>query len=578
MVKHSFYATLVLMLILFLAACRSAEYHPDVKTTVTLVHTNDFHSQLEPFYPDGEPSQGGVARLAALVNKIRAEKGEDNVLLLSGGDMFQGSFFYNAWLGSAEVMVQNYMRYDAVTLGNHEFDSGPKELARALRGSPATIAGKTYQTEPAKFLVLGTNLDISNEPDLQGIVLKRAILKKGGRIFGLLGVTTQQTATGSKPGNVKFLDYVPAIQEQADLLKHEGVDKIILMSHVGYAIDLTYIPELSGVDVVVSGHDHALLSDATTVQRLGVPKQVSRIAGPYPTVIKDKDGNSVVVVSAMEKGRWLGEIDIGFDAGGHVIPASLKPNLTFVRGCDLRSDKTEDCSKEVIAPDPALAAKVAEYGAPMKAFADVVKGEALVTFSGRSNENKNAPPMGDLIAEMLLDKGNQTDKAVAALMNRGGIRTDLVKGTVRYKDINAVMPFDNHLALIDLTGDELIKVLDHGLTLGNGKSSGAFPYVAGMTVYHCTAKPCAKALHGGGVVTAVKIGGKKLDKKKTYRIATIDYLTNGGDLYASLSEPCNRSGNYCKKTDLLIKDIIGDWFVNHSPVKPIPAQRLVAVK
>lgn len=587
MFRHSLYAMLMLVFILFLSACDTqngkttdwfAPFKAEKRDTVTIVHNNDFHSQLEVLAPEGEPEQGGAAHLAALVKKIKAEKGADNVLLLFGGDMFQGSLFYNTWLGSAEVMVFNQMGYDAVALGNHEFDSGSEELGRALRGDPVTIAGQTYPTEKAEFLALATNIDYENEPALRDVLVKRAIVKKGGNSYGMLGITTTQTATGSSPGpNVHFLDYVPAVQEQVEALKAEGVDRIILMSHIGYPIDVVNAAQLSGVDVIVSGHDHALLGDEVTVAGIGLPKQVSRIRGPYPTLTKDKDGNTTVIVSAMEKGRWLGEIDVTFDEQGHVVADKLKPNLMFVRGCEVK-DGVRDCSQEIIAPDAEMAAKVTEYGQPLEAFANQVMGEAAVTFGGRSAENPDAPPMGDLIAEILLDRGRSVDNAVVALVNRGGIRTDLIKGTVRYKDINAVMPFNNNLAMVDLSGDELVRVLDHGLTQAQGQSYGAFPHVAGMTVHYCAALPCPKALHKpDGVVTSVSIGGYPLQAQKTYRLATIDYLVGGGDLYAVLKEPCERVGNYCRKTSLVVKDVISDWFRTHSPVQPIAAERTVPV-
>ncbi len=582
MFKHCLYGTALLFTVLSFAACTTdapnvATTGTSGETTITIIHNNDFHSQLESLYPEGEPSQGSAARLQALVKKIRAEKGAENTLLLFGGDMFQGSLYYNTWLGSAEIMVMNHMGYDAVALGNHEFDSGTPELARALRGEPVEIAGKSYPTEKAKFIALGSNIDYSNEPLLQDLLVKRAIVEKNGEKYGLIGVTTTSTETGSSPGpNVHFGDYVPYIQQQADALTAEGINKIIVMSHIGYDVDIENVPQLSHVDVIVAGHDHALLGDPATVEALGIPKQIPRIKGPYPTVLKDKDGNDTVVVTAMEKGRWLGEIDVTFDKKGRVIADKLKPNLTFVRGCDVLADKTEDCTKEVITPDAEMAALVKQYGEPLEAFANVVMGEAAVTFGGRSSETTGAPAMGDLIADILLDRAKVTNRADAAFVNRGGIRTDLVKGTVRYKDINAVMPFNNTLALLDLTGDELVTALDHGLTQGYGQSPGAKPHVSGMTVHHCAAAPCPKAIHQpNGVVTAITIDGKPLNLKTTYRIATIDYIMGGGDLYTMLKEACAREGNYCRKSSVMVRDIISDWFKNHSPVSPLPATRLV---
>lgn len=120
--------------------------------TITILHTNDTHSHLEPFPRDSEltagnqgPQQGGIARRKTLIDTIRSS--DPNVLLLDAGDNFQGTIFYNAWRGSAEVMVLNTLGYDAITLGNHEFDLGPVMLGRALRGEPVKIASSTYHTQ-----------------------------------------------------------------------------------------------------------------------------------------------------------------------------------------------------------------------------------------------------------------------------------------------------------------------------------------------------------------------------------------------------------------------------------------------
>lgn len=159
-------ATLALSLALFLAACASPDRHSPghQPIRVTIVHTNDSHSRLSPF-PDSTllsattvgPQQGGVARRKALIDEIRA--GEANLLLFDAGDNFQGTIFYNAWRGSAEVMALNALDYDAITLGNHEFDLGPAELGRALRGVDLIVSGHdhTLLGEPAASYRLATN-------------------------------------------------------------------------------------------------------------------------------------------------------------------------------------------------------------------------------------------------------------------------------------------------------------------------------------------------------------------------------------------------------------------------------------
>lgn len=546
--------------------------------TVTVLHTNDFHSQLEPFRTAGEPEQGGAARNMALISKIRTEKGPEHVLLLSGGDNFQGSFFYNTWKGSAEIMVLNHMHYDAVTPGNHEFDLGSKEYGRALRGEPVEIGEKSYNTEKADFPIVASNIDVSNEPALKNMLVKNVVIKKGGVEYGFVGATTETTSTVSSPGpNVKFLDYITSVQTQVDALEKQGINKIFLMSHTGYEEDIKLIQHVHGVDVVIAGHDHALLGDKAVVAAMGLPKQVERVKGPYPTVVKGKDGQNVVVVSAMEKGRWLGQIDVTFDAQGHVPEGGWKANQIFVQGCTYTGEKNAeaaDCSKEVAKPDPELAAIIAEYNKPIEGFANEVVGKAAVDLGGRK-DSADAPPMGDVVADILLNYAKESDKAQASVVNRGGIRSGIMKGTVLFKDVNAVLPFENTITTVEMTGEELVEAMDHGLTEANGKSYGAWPHVAGMIITYCPAKPCAKALRTDGIVTAISVGKVPVDMKATYRIATNDYLAHGGDFYAAFKQACERAGGYCRDSGALLRDVVADWIRKHSPVLAPSGGRLI---
>ena len=315
--------------------------------TVTILHSNDTHSNLEPFTPSDEPQQGGIARRKTLIDRVRAS--ELNVLAVDAGDFSQGTLFYNAWKGSSDIMAMNAIGYDAATLGNHEFDLGSKELGRALRGEPAIIANVQHNTEKANFPLVSTNVDASAEPALTGLYRKSLIIERGGEKFGILGVTTDTTANISSPGpNIRFLDYVASVQAEADHLRHQGVNKIILLSHYGYDVDSVKARQLSGVDLIVSGHDHALLGAPADIGKV-VPAQKDRVKGPYPTVVKDRDGQNVLIVSAYEWGRWLGQIKVTFDQSGLIQDGAWQSHPIFVRGCD-----QDDCSKEAAPEDAVL--------------------------------------------------------------------------------------------------------------------------------------------------------------------------------------------------------------------------------
>ncbi|MDQ5911247.1 MAG: Metallophos protein, partial [Pseudomonadota bacterium] len=294
---------LLLLPLALLTACNGHSDNPTANRpiTVTILHTNDTHSRLEPFPRDSElsasntgPQQGGIARRKALIDQVRAA--EPHVMLLDAGDNFQGTIFYNAWKGSAEVMALNTLSYDAVTLGNHEFDLGSAELGRALQGGPVTIADVAYPTEKLQRLMIATNVDASGEPALTGLFRPNVVLERGGEHFGILGIVTEDVPRASSPGpNLRFFDYIASVQAEVDRLTAQGINKIILLSHYGYQVDLEKAPQLSGVDLIISGHDHALLGDPAAIEAVA-PGQGAQVKGPYPTVVTAKDGNPVLVV------------------------------------------------------------------------------------------------------------------------------------------------------------------------------------------------------------------------------------------------------------------------------------------
>lgn len=592
MVKHTFYALAAMTLVLCLAACDPVHmYKGDMAATasaaktepltVTLLHMNDFHSQLDPLYPPKEPQQGSAARLKTLIDSIRKEKRAENTLLLFGGDAFQGTMFYNTWKGSAEVMTLNRLGFDAVCMGNHEFDSGAAQLSRAITGGPITIGGHIYPTEAAKFLVLSTNIDASGEPVLDAATVKRGIIEKNGVRYGMLGVTTDTTANLSSPGDhIKFLDYIASVQAEADALKAEGVDKIFLMSHSGTDVDREMVPFLTGVDVIVGGHDHALFGDPEAIRAMGLEEQAKQVVAPYPSVLKDKDGNTVLLVSAFEKGRWLGNIDITFDEKGLIQDGSWVGNPIFVRGCTYHKDENgtpvaDDCSQQIAEPDAGLQAIIEQYRVPLDSVANEFLGESKVDFRGRHAADAKVHSMGNLAADIILDysRGSEAD---AAIVNRGGMRADLSAGAVRYSDINAVLPFDNTVVVVEMTGAELLEAMDSAVSEAGGKSEGAYPHVShNMQIHYCKTDRCDKALRKGGRITDMEIDGKDVQNTERYRITTNDFLTDGGDFYTVFKTVCSRKGSYCLDTGVFLRDTVADWFRNHSPIDAVSQNRVV---
>jgi len=194
--------------------------------SVTILHTNDFHSRFEPIskYDSGCSAEdnaegkcfGGYARLVTAIADARSRN--PNALLVDGGDQFQGSLFYTYYKGKAAAEMMNTLQYDGMTVGNHEFDDGPEVLAGFM--------------SEVGFPVLMSNADVSAEPALADILKKSTIITKGNLKIGLIGLTPQDTDELASPGkNITFSDPVAAVQAEVDRLTAEGIDKIIVMSH-----------------------------------------------------------------------------------------------------------------------------------------------------------------------------------------------------------------------------------------------------------------------------------------------------------------------------------------------------------
>ena len=567
----------------WLIGCNSSSNNDDTvrPITLTLLHTNDIHARLEPVSAtfDGDPEHGGVARVKTVVNQVRSEVGDDNVLLVDAGDYSQGTIFWNAWKTSDAVMFLNDIGYDAVTLGNHEFNLGPENLAARLEGEPVTIAGVDYATEAASMPVVVTNLDLSGVPALQARVQPSAIVNKAGVRIGIVGLVTDTTQNISSPGpDVVFLDYVDSVQAEVNRLRNDGVRHIVLVSHVNYADDVQIARQLSGVDIIVSGHDHVLLGDENEL-----PEWTHRrIQGPYPAVVEDRDGDTTLVVSGWEWTRAVGRLDVEFDDRGRVVNWSGGPIITELS----------------IAEDPELAQKVADYRVPVDEFANVIIGSAGVFFDGDRNRMRyEETALGNLVTDTMLGFDQIAPLIVdAALTNGGGIRASIDLGDVTFGDALSILPFGNSLVVVDLTGEELVAALDNGLTHAYDpvedriRSTGSWPQVAGMTVTYCLATvadiqsdpailppaPCADSILEDGVVKRVEIGGEEVALDQTYRIVTNNFLARGGDFYASVAQACERAGNFCEDTFFLLLDAFIAEFENNSPVTREVEGRLVA--
>ncbi len=462
--------------------------------TITILHTNDMHAHVEPFTQRGH-DQGGYARQATLIARFRAS--DPNPLLLCAGDTFQGTLFFNVYEGLADLAYMNYIGFQAMAVGNHEFDRGPAVLAR--------FAGL------ARFPLLAANLDASADKELAPLVKPSVILEVGGERIGIVGALPPDLLTISTPGpTIKVNDLVASVQSAVDALTQAGVDKIILLSHIGYTADIELAGKLRGVDVIVGGHSHTLLGTVA-----GLPQP----AGPYPTLAKDADGTTVPIVQAWDWGRVLGRIKVRFDDAGRVV------------GWDDAAPVPVDPS---VAEDPTVRSMVAALARPIAPIRDQVlshsaKGVATTRTTARHAEN----PMANVVADAMLAA---TAKAgsVAAFINAGGVRASFDAGPISYGQAVTVQPFNNTLVQLDLTGAELKAVLEE--TLGGLPENGAgmLHPSRGTSYVIDVARPA------GDRVVGLSVAGSKVENAKVYRITVPSFLAGGGDAHPLLRRAAGR--------------------------------------
>ncbi|XP_029351664.1 5'-nucleotidase isoform X2 [Echeneis naucrates] len=392
---------LLLLLLLDLPGSGSAAWD------LVLLHTNDVHGRVEETAERqvkcGRSGScfGGAARRSTVIQKIR--ESESNVLLLDAGDQFQGTVWFNYYSGAEAAHFMNKLGYDAMALGNHEFDNGVDGLMKPF-------------LEQIRCPVLSANIkpDQTLAPTF-GLAYKPfEILKVGEQKVGIVGYTTQETPALSRPGpHLRFEDEVDAMQPHVDKLKTLGVNKVIALGHSGFTMDKQIAKRLRGVDVVIGGHTNTFLYTG--------PAPSSEVpAGPYPFVVQSDDGRQVPVVQAFAFGKYLGYLKVTFDDDGNVVRSTGNPIL-------LNSS---------IPQDPDVLADVEKWKKNLANYSSQVVGETLVLLNGETEECRfRECNLGNLICDAMVANnirfpdGVQWNHVSACILNGGGIRTSIDEHT-----------------------------------------------------------------------------------------------------------------------------------------------------
>lgn len=474
--------------------------------TIVILHTNDFHGAIEPrLSSNGKQEYGGLVNLVSLIDKIRAEDPE-RTLVLDAGDSFQGTYVSNSTEGQVVMEAMNLAGYDAWSLGNHEFDWGQQVLKARI--------------EQATFPVLAANVVDAKTGKVWAPVKPYVVVNVGRVRVAILGLGYPNTPGIVKPQTVEGLrflrapetvrQYLPEMEEQADL--------IVILSHAGYDNDVALAKAVDGLDVIVGGHTHKFIE--------------------WPSRV-----NGAIIAQAGAKGQALGVLRLTVDLDNGVV-ADYE-----------RDEALVEVTGDVSPVNPKVKALVDDALIEASETMNLPIGESATTLQPQ-REGEFA--LGNLIVDAMLAAEIDGQSADIAWHNNGGIRAGLRKGSITFGQLYEVLPFDNQLMALDLTGAQVLEILEHSVA---DRAGGL--QTAGVTYQFSMSRPVGKR------VIEAWVGGEKLDPRRTYRVITIDYLATGGDGFRTFLE-----GENVGYGDNEVW-VVAEYIRSHSPVRPQVEGRIV---
>ncbi|MCM2679772.1 5'-nucleotidase C-terminal domain-containing protein [Echinimonas agarilytica] len=565
-----------------LVACNSSNNNNGKAISLSILHMNDHHSHINADDFDYDVSAlslsdkledgsnisevsvtyGGFPMMKTLFDNLAATA--TNPIKIHSGDAMTGTVYYSLFKGEADAAVMNDICFDVFALGNHEFDDGDAGLARFLdflnRGSCNTP-------------VLAANVvPHAQSPIANDYIQPYKLMEFEGEQVGIIGIDiADKTKNSSQPdAETEFLNEIETSQKYIDELEAMGVNKIILVTHYQYKNDLLLAQSLTGVDVIVGGDSHSLLVPnypvASSSDMSGeAPKNLTDIGfnavGSYPSIETNLNGETVCIVQAWEYAHLMGMLQVDFDENGVVTHCSGSPQMpldtTFVyeySDDENRVLSTGD-SQRVVAEleqlsEPVFVEPAASTQTLIDGFNEQVAvleqtvigevsedlcldrwpGQARSTICDASATYEHGSDISNIVAKAFL---TVTPTADIAIQNGGGVRVDVATGEYTIADAFTLLPFSNTLVTLNMTGAEIITVIEDALsnTLDDEGSTGSYPYASGLR-FHVNASEIE-----GQRVSQVEVNSRlmgdwiAIDTSATYTVVTNDFIASGRDGY-----------------------------------------------
>ncbi|MCQ2736385.1 MAG: bifunctional metallophosphatase/5'-nucleotidase [bacterium] len=458
---------------------------------IRILFTNDIHGAVLPSEDNKNPGnmKGGLTHLATAIKEKSAETGS---IVLDGGDWAQGSYIGGMDKGETVMKVLNQLGYDATVVGNHDFDWGLNALGNML--------------DTANFPVLGANIvdDKGNMlPGTEAYMMKEI----NGVKVGVIGIGSEKTANDTSAENtvgIHFNDAAKTVTKYKAELEKQGAQMVVVLSHNGPEADAEMAKHVSGVDVIVSAHSHAVMNP--------------------PKVVGD-----TLIVQAGSKGFNLGQLDLQYNPKTDKV-VSYESKMNPINDKNYGKDAGVE---QVLEPIMVEVNKV---------MGEVV-GKTDITLTRRGKFPETL--MGDVITDAMRNAVG----ADVAFTNSGGIRDEIKAGPITYGDVFKVLPFDNGLVTMELTGKQLKGVMEESA----GRSRGTIE-VSGMKMDIDPRKS------KGNRCSNIMVNGEPLDLNKTYKVATADFLAGGSNGYTDLTH-----GKNVKDENIIIREALKDYMIQHGP-------------
>uniref|UniRef100_A0A2M3ZYQ6 Apyrase n=2 Tax=Nyssorhynchus TaxID=44543 RepID=A0A2M3ZYQ6_9DIPT len=473
---------------------------PDQSFPLTLIHINDLHARFEETNQKSSACLksseciAGIARVYHTIKSLKEQYKAQNPLYLNAGDNFQGTLWYTLlrWNVTAHFIKQ--LPPDAMTLGNHEFDHSPKGLAPYLR-----------ELEKKRIPTVVANLALNGEPALSESKIARSIvLDVAGRKVGVIGALYDKTHEVSPTGKVTFTNAIEAVRKEAQKLKSDGIEIVIVLSHCGLDVD-KQLAEKAGdlFDVIVGAHSHSLLLNKTG--NVQYDPKYDQIEGEYPIVVQKANNHKVLITQARSYGKYVGRLTVLFDGKGEI--QSWDGNPIYMSNA-VPQDK--DVLKELI-----------PWRKEVQRLGDEPIGTTEVLLDHASCRWCECT-LGSLVADAFVANYTTGSRKPIAIVLAGTFRNSINVGKVTNGLAIEASPYGSSADLVKLTGSDLWEVIEQSLTLDDEYRYNTMQ-VSGLKVQIDLTKAPHKRVQSIEL-TETK---KPLDKSEEYLVATTSYLADG---------------------------------------------------